>query len=622
MKQYISTLKKKAQHVFQTIRYCFKKIYISMIKLFMKGNLLLIVLLLFCFNLFSQVKPAIYYFDNDLKLSTKSKSTYLGEGKWDNNLFRLDLYNKKDHYLIFSAQYADSTLSVMDGIFISYYKNGNVENLNYYKKGKPDGVWVKWNLDHKLMDTAWYKNGEPDSSVNYYYDYINRKLLYIIKDNFIDGSTIRTRFDDHEQPLPRDITDSIKVGEDIVVTNPDEEVAFPGSDTAMNDFFQYQFEQQKFELILRGTSGACSLKFKVDKNGNASDFETIYCDNNYFANTMRNAIQTISWLPATKNGKPVAAIKEVSEEFYPSIVGITKDKQRKYYFDDNFNPVESDEAKYFGKITSENNLIKLTVHNNLHHYYENTYKVFSIHFTDSTLQTCSGEFESFYSGDHKKVRGNFLLGKKNGLWLEWDNVGQIVDSALYSFGAKTSETFIGYQPEGDLGIKVMTDYANGKKRTVYYSNRKITSDVTIPLYGKEEGDTNNIFTNPEIAPSFQEGPEAWDKYINEYVNKNLGNHFRDGVCVVRFIVNTDGKISDAEALTLKGTQIAKTIRKGVMSAPDWIPATQDGKKVKAYVILPMRYYFIKFPSTPVNKNYIHPFIINSVKKVDGMYNPN
>ncbi len=81
------------------------------------------------------------------------------------------------------------------------------------------------------------------------------------------------------------------------------------------------------------------------------------------------------------------------------------------------------------------------------------------------------------------------------------------------------------------------------------------------------------------------------------------------------------KLSGAEALTLKGTLLANTIINGVMSTPGWTPATQDGKKVKAYVIQPMKYYSIRSSTPMQNKRYIHPLIINSVRLVSPTYHP-
>jgi len=546
----------------------------------MKGKLLLSTLLLLCVKSFCQVNPTTFYFDKDLNISVKSKAFYTGEGKWENGRYLLDLYENKNHYHIFSAHYTDSTFAVMDGRFISYYNNGALENLSYYNKGKPQGLWIKWDADKKVTDSVWYNgNGQPDSSVNYSYHYYTRKLTSSIRNNFTDSSTIRTRYDEHEQPLARDLSDSIKVGEDKVVEKPDEEVAFPGSDSAMNSYFQYRFDQNKFALISYGTSGACNIRFKVDKNGRVSGLTPLYCDNGIFARTMEDAIEQIAWLPATKDGKPVTALKEVSEEFYPSLNGMIINNQRKYYFDRNFNATEPDEATFFGKITLENNMVKLTVH-----HYQHTDKVFSIHFTDSTLQICNGEFESYYNDDQKLIRGNFLLGRKNGVWLQWSDIGQVIDSSIYNIGVKTSETSLKYQPEGAMEAMNITDYAAGTKRNVFYDKRTITSDVTTKLYGESDGDTDKIFTKVEVEPSFPGGPEAWKKYLDDNILNSMDKVHRIGGCIIRFVIDTSGKVSNVEALTLRGSSIARLAIRVITDSPDWIPATQKGRKVKAYLM--------------------------------------
>lgn len=245
-----------------------------------------------------------------------------------------------------------------------------------------------------------------------------------------------------------------------------------------------------------------------------------------------------------------------------------------------------------------------------------------MHFTDSTLQIASGAFESFYSDNQKQVHGNFLLGQKDGWWLEWDDNGQVIDSSLYVNKIKTYEVSTAYQPEGAPGIRIIWDYMNNTKREIYYDRRIVTSDVTVPIYGTEQAGSNNVFNVPEVAPSFPGGAEAWEEYVHAYLDKNLPGNHRDGICMVRFIVDTDGKAYGAEALTLKGSTLATTMMGAVMSSPEWTPATQDGKKVKAFVILPMQFHSIRSSTPTQNKRYIHPLIINSVKLVSPTYQPN
>ena len=569
------------------------------------------MLTLLPFTLFAQGVTSTYYFDKDLNLSSKSKSSYSGEGKWDGVNYRLDLYQNKNHYFVFSAHYTDSTFASMNGLFVSYYENGVVENVMLYKDGKLDGLSVKWAADHKIMDSTWYRNGDTDSAITYNYNFLTGKLTSVTRDNYIDNSTIKTRYDEHENPIGRDASDITSSEKPVIATNPDEEAAFQGDDSTMNSYFQNKFSQHRFNLILHGTSEACSLMFIIDKNGKVSEVQSIYCDNNTLRNDMADAVRDILWRPAIKDGKPVASFKEVTEIYSPSITGLINDNQRRYFFDDDFNAVPEDDARYFGKLTKEDNLVKLTVH-----YKQHSNKIFSMHFTDSTLQTATGEFESFYYDNQKEVRGNFLLGRKDGLWLEWNNKGQVTDSSLYVNRIKTYEVTTSYQPEGAPALRTIRDYLNNKKREIYYDRRSITSDITVPLFGAEEGDSSNVFISPEVAPSFAGGSEAWNEYLNAYINQNLKNNGRGGACMVRFIVDTDGKVYGAQALTMKGSSLAKAMIGAAMSCPPWIPATQNGKKVKAYVMSEMRYTVIRGSSASIKNNNIHPFIINSVKLVD------
>jgi hypothetical protein len=94
----------------------------------MRNNFLQLLLILLPFTSFAQLTPACY-FDKDLNLCSKSKSVYSGEGKWEGDNYRLDLYQIKNHYHVFAAHYTDSTFAVMNGQFVSYYENGAVEDV-------------------------------------------------------------------------------------------------------------------------------------------------------------------------------------------------------------------------------------------------------------------------------------------------------------------------------------------------------------------------------------------------------------------------------------------------------------------------------------------------------------
>jgi len=52
--------------------------------------------------------------------------------------------------------------------------------------------------------------------------------------------------------------------------------------------------------------------------------------------------------------------------------------------------------------------------------------------------------------------------------------------------------------------------------------------------------------------------------------------------VVQFIVDKEGRISDMKALTNHGFGMEQEVIRVLKRSPRWLPAIQDGRKVKAY----------------------------------------
>jgi periplasmic protein TonB len=55
-----------------------------------------------------------------------------------------------------------------------------------------------------------------------------------------------------------------------------------------------------------------------------------------------------------------------------------------------------------------------------------------------------------------------------------------------------------------------------------------------------------------------------------------------GTCIVRFVVDKTGKVSNVEATTMKGTKLEEVATNIIRRGPNWIPAQQNGRYVKAY----------------------------------------
>ncbi len=110
---------------------------------------------------------------------------------------------------------------------------------------------------------------------------------------------------------------------------------------------------------------------------------------------------------------------------------------------------------------------------------------------------------------------------------------------------------------------------------------------TAPADGKAK---DIIFTKVEFEADYPGGQQGWIKYLTTHlhypdvaVKKNI-----EGTVVMQFIVNTDGKISDVKALSGPEALKAESIR-AIKQSGVWVPAQQNGKKVRAYKRQPITY---------------------------------
>jgi len=109
---------------------------------------------------------------------------------------------------------------------------------------------------------------------------------------------------------------------------------------------------------------------------------------------------------------------------------------------------------------------------------------------------------------------------------------------------------------------------------------------------REQGNTptEKIYTKVEVESEFPGGQKAWQ----DYLSKNL--HYPDeaindeimGDVVVQFIVDDKGNVSDVKAISGPEVLRAESVRI-ITQSRKWIPAMQDGQKVAAYKLQPIKY---------------------------------
>lgn len=119
------------------------------------------------------------------------------------------------------------------------------------------------------------------------------------------------------------------------------------------------------------------------------------------------------------------------------------------------------------------------------------------------------------------------------------------------------------------------------------SDEKGTQVVAAPVEKKEDED--KIFQKVEIEAQFPGGPGAWAKYVQRAITAQL-DEFGDsdyGTCIVRFVVDKQGNVSDVQATTMKGSKLAEIAVNAIRKGPKWTPAQQNGRNVNAYRLQPV-----------------------------------
>ena len=145
------------------------------------------------------------------------------------------------------------------------------------------------------------------------------------------------------------------------------------------------------------------------------------------------------------------------------------------------------------------------------------------------------------------------------------------------------------KPEDEM--KKVEDLQDTKIGTTNQEGQKDEGITAPPVEDKggvveaPKEDEDKVFQKVEIEAQFPGGEGAWNKYIKREIEKyidELQESGQSGTCVVQFIVDKEGNISEVEALTMKGTKLAEICVNAIKKGPKWTAAEQNGRKVKAY----------------------------------------
>jgi antitoxin component YwqK of YwqJK toxin-antitoxin module len=288
--------------------------------MFIKSLLVSIILLFLNQNTHAQkIKYFEYFLSKDLVSTDNANMEIYGEGRYQNNLFKLHCFLPNRTKLLMTAYFTDSSLAVFDGEYILYHQNGKVDTKGKYKMNKQIGIWQKWDSTGNIIDSTIYENNNAIISANYNYE-INGKLKsYFLKDSLKNtyhtehydsiGSLIsKADFLGNKGIFWRYTKDGIK--QDSVFTRVETEADFPGG---LNGWKSYLHNQ---DLTLYKFSGSIPsgrydviIRITVNEDGKISDiFPETYNGYGIEKEVMIRFKNSPKWIPAMQYGIKVKSI--------------------------------------------------------------------------------------------------------------------------------------------------------------------------------------------------------------------------------------------------------------------------------------------------------------------------
>lgn len=154
----------------------------------------------------------------------------------------------------------------------------------------------------------------------------------------------------------------------------------------------------------------------------------------------------------------------------------------------------------------------------------------------------------------------------------------IISGEVQAFGKNDEEAIRRYGVKAVNGLLVFDNakIVDGSRPEFIHSSRQLND--TIP--------TDKVFTKSEIEPAFPGGETGWTRFLEKNMNRSVaadnGAPHGKYTVVLQFIVNTDGTITEITSLTQHGYGMEKEAIRLIGTGPKWIPALQNGIKVRAY----------------------------------------
>jgi len=285
------------------------------------------------------------------------------------------------------------------------------------------------------------------------------------------------------------------------------------------------------------------------------------------------------------------------------------------FYNHNWKETTQGMASYFTVAFKED-----TIWRKLDFYANNDQLKTNSYFKDAKFEHQIGPVSHYNEKGKLTSQGHYLNNKKRGIWKKWFDDGKLSDSAVYdndiiifrrSYHANgqvaeiiekdKDDKFInkGYLENGT--IRYEGEIINGKKEGRWRINNDAgnklmdvdflaDSAVSVSCVDKTISKKDCIY---EREAEYKGGHKAWLNHLehsmSRFLPKEYFNGDLEGVVIVQFIVNVDGKVIEPKIKLSSEPKLNDAAIQIIKSSPKWTPAIQYNKPVKAYRIQPLTF---------------------------------
>ncbi len=237
-----------------------------------------------------------------------------------------------------------------------------------------------------------------------------------------------------------------------------------------------------------------------------------------------------------------------------------------------------------------------------------------ITYTDKTLRTRSGKATEWFDNGHKYKEGSYKNDKPEGFWQYYNHRnGKLTQSGNYVNGAQEG---VWKQVDSTGMLQSEYTYKNDKKHGIYKKYNKAGELIETGEYSEDELIRQEKLKSDEVANEsgimrqVEEMPimktcatlqdsavrkQCSDRTMLEYVYRNIRypaiarEHGIEGMVIASFVIERDGSIAEVEIPRGLCQSIKNECERIVKNMPAWHPGMHDGKPVRVFFNLPIRF---------------------------------